>query len=302
MNHTTDYGEPSATTGSGRNGTISPTGATPRRRVIIKPSGRLRGINLRELWEHRWLILTLTARHIQVRYAQTLLGIGWAIVQPVISVAIFTVIFSRFAGIPSEGKPYHIFALAATVPWIYVSTAVSGASSSLSASSAMLTKVYFPRLALPISYVLSGLLDFIVGFVLLLSMLFWYGITPLAVSVIAIPWLVLAMVLTATGISCTLAALDVQYRDVKHVVPFLLQAWMYTSPIVYPMSLVPETYRDAYALNPMAGIIEAFRAVLLGTGEVNWGLIGQSLAVSCALCLMGIAIFRHRERVFADVV
>lgn len=273
-----------------------------RRRVIIKPSGPLRGINLRELWAHRWLILALAARHIQVRYAQTLLGIGWAILQPVISVAIFTVIFSRFAGIPSDGKPYHIFALAATVPWIYLSTAVSGASSSLSASSAMLTKVYFPRLALPISYVLSGLLDFIIGFVLLLSMLFWYGITPLAVSVVAIPWLLLAMVLTATGVSCTLSALDVQYRDVKHVVPFLLQAWMYTSPIVYPMSLVPETYRDAYALNPMAGIIEAFRAVLLGTGEVDWGLIGQSVAVSCALCLMGIAIFRHRERVFADVV
>lgn len=302
MNHTVDHGEPSATTGSGRNGTSSPTGATPRRRVIIKPSGGLRGINLRELWAHRWLILTLTARHIQVRYAQTLLGIGWAIVQPVISVAIFTVIFSRFAGISSEGKPYHIFALAATVPWIYVSTAVSGASGSLSASSAMLTKVYFPRLALPISYVLSGLLDFVIGFVLLLSMLFWFGITPLTVSVIAIPWLVLAMVLTATGVSCTLAALDVQYRDVKHVVPFLLQAWMYTSPIVYPMSLVPEPYRAVYALNPMAGIIEAFRAVLLGTTEVDWGLIGESVAVSCALCLIGIAIFRHRERVFADVV
>jgi lipopolysaccharide transport system permease protein len=274
----------------------------PRRRVIIKPSRRVRGIDVRELWAYRWLIVTLTARHIQVRYAQTVLGIGWAIVQPVISVAIFTVIFGRFAGIPSDGKPYHIFALAATVPWIYVSTVVSAASSSLSASSALVTKVYFPRLALPISYVLSGLLDFIIGFVLLLSMLFWFGITPLTVSVIAIPWLVLAMVLTAIGVSCTLAALDVQFRDVKHVVPFLLQAWMYTSPIVYPMSLVPETYRDAYALNPMAGIIEGFRAVLLGTAQVDWGSIAESFAVSCALCLIGIAIFRYRERVFADVV
>jgi lipopolysaccharide transport system permease protein len=217
-------------------------------------------------------------------------------------VAIFTVIFAKFAGIPSDGKPYQVFAFAALVPWTYVSAAVTGASSSLSASSAMLTKVYFPRLALPISYVLSGLVDFAIGLVLLLSMLFWFGITPLASSVAVVPWLVLAMVLTATGVACGLAAFDVQYRDVKHAVPFLMQVWMYASPIVYPMSLVPERYRKLYALNPMAGIIEAFRSVLLGTTAVDWTAIGLSLAVSGALCVTGIVIFRYRERIFADVV
>jgi lipopolysaccharide transport system permease protein len=237
-----------------------------------------------------------------VRYAQTLLGIGWAIVQPVISVAIFTVIFAKFARIPSDGKPYQVFALAALVPWTYVSTAVSAASGSLSASSAMVTKVYFPRLALPISYIISGLVDFMIGFVLLLLVMAWSGITPLASSVFVVPWLVLAMILTAIGVGCALGAFDVQYRDVRHVVPVLLQVWMYASPVVYPMSLVPERYRQLYALNPMAGIIEGFRCVLLGTMGVNWRALGTSLMVSVALCVTGIVVFRYRERIFADVV
>jgi len=269
---------------------------------MIRPSRGLRGINARELWAFRWLILTLTARHIQVRYAQTLLGIGWAVVQPVISVAIFTVVFARFARIPSDGKPYQVFALAALVPWTYISSAVSTASGSLSASSAMVTKVYFPRLALPISYIFSSLIDFVIGLALLLSMMFWFRIAPAASSVVAVPFLVLAMMLTATGVSCTLAAFDVEYRDVRHVVPFLLQAWMYASPIVYPMSLVPDKFRQLYALNPMAGIIEAFRAVLLGTTAVDWRALAVSVAVSLALCVFGLMVFRYRERVFADVV
>jgi lipopolysaccharide transport system permease protein len=194
-----------------------------------------------------------------------------------------------------------VFVLAALVPWTYVSTAVSGASTSLSASAAMLTKVYFPRLALPISYVLSGLVDFTIGFVLLLTILLWTGITPLASSIIVIPWLVLTMILTATGVSSALAAFDVQYRDVRHVVPFLLQVWMYASPVVYPLSLVPDRYRQVYALNPMTGIIEAFRSVLLRTAVVDWRTISVSLAVSAALCVIGLVIFRYRERIFADV-
>jgi lipopolysaccharide transport system permease protein len=279
-----------------------PAAAAPKRRVMIKASRGFRGIDARELWAYRWLILTLAARHIQVRYAQTLLGIGWTILQPVISVAIFTVIFARFARIPSDGKPYQVFALAALVPWTYVSTAVSAASASLSASSAMVTKVYFPRLALPLSYILSSLIDFVIAFVLLLVMMFWFGITPLPASVAVIPPLVIAMALAATGVSCFLAAFDVQYRDVRHVVPFLLQVWMYASPIVYPMSLVPESYRRLYALNPMAGIVEGFRAVLLGTAAVDWRTLGVSVAVSVALCAIGLGVFRHRERIFADVV
>jgi homopolymeric O-antigen transport system permease protein len=277
-------------------------GVASRGRVMIKASRGLRGINFRELWAYRSLILTLTARHIQVRYAQTLLGIGWAIVQPLVSTVVFTVIFAKFARIPSNDRPYQVFVLAALVPWTYVSTAVSGASTSLSASSGMLTKVYFPRLALPISYVLSGLVDFTIGLVLLLTILWWSGITPLASSVVVVPWLVLAMILTATGVSCALAAFDVQYRDVRHVVPFLLQVWMYASPIVYPMSVVPDRYRQFYAFNPMTGIIEAFRSVLLGTGGVDWATIAVSLVVSAILSVIGIVVFRYRERIFADVV
>jgi len=279
-----------------------PTGAASRRRVMIKASRGLRGINFRELWAYRWLILTLTARHIQVRYAQTLLGIGWAVVQPLVSTVIFTVIFAKFARIPSDGKPYQIFALAALVPWTYVSSAVSAASGSLSASSAMVTKVYFPRLALPISHILSTLIDFIIGFALLLFMMFWGGITPPTSNLAVIPLLVLAMMLTATGVSSVLAAFDIQYRDVRHVVPFLLQVWMYTSPIVYPMSLVPQRYRQFYILNPMAGIIEAFRSILLGTTAVDWRALGMSVVISVALCVIGTLVFRSRERIFADVV
>jgi lipopolysaccharide transport system permease protein len=294
---------------SAANGRIDPNLRGParadtssRRRVTIRPSRGFRGINARELWEYRWLVLTLSARHIQVRYAQTLLGIGWTIVQPVVSVAIFTVIFAKFARIPSDGKPYQVFALAALVPWTYLSTAVSAASGSLSASAGMITKVYFPRLALPISYILSSLIDFTIGFVLLLSMMLWFGITPLASSIAVVPLLVVAMVLTATGVSSILAAFDVQYRDVRYVVPFLLQVWMYASPVVYPMSLVPEKYRQPYALNPMAGIIEAFRSVLLGTTDVDWRTLGMSLGISLALCVIGVMVFRYRERIFADVV
>lgn len=275
-------------------------GVVPR--VVIRASGGVRWIDVAELWECRALVASLTIRHIQVRYAQSVLGVGWAVLQPLTSMIVFTVIFANFAGVPSDGTPYQLFALAALVPWTYFSTAVTGASTSLSNNSAMLTKVYFPRLALPISYVAAGLVDFAIGLVLLLVLLFWYGHTPSPAAIVAVPLLVAMMMVTAFSLGCALAALDVQYRDVKHVIPFALQIWMYASPVVYSISAVPDRFYAWYVLNPMAGILAAFRAVLLGTGRIDWTAIAASLAVSSLLCVGGVMYFRRRERIFADVV
>jgi len=277
--------------------------ASPRSvpRVVIQASRGVRWIDVAELWECRALVASLTIRHIQVRYAQSVLGVGWAVLQPLISMIVFSVIFATLARVPSDGTPYQVFALAALVPWTYFSTAVTGASTSLSNNSALLTKVYFPRLALPISYVAAGLVDFAIGLVLLLVMLFWYGTTPSPVAIVVVPILGAMMMITAFGVGCGLAALDVQYRDVKHVIPFALQVWMYASPVVYSISSVPHRFHAWYVLNPMAGILATFRAVLLGTGHIDWTAVAASLAVSSVLCVVGVWYFRRRERIFADV-
>ncbi|HEU0078561.1 MAG TPA: ABC transporter permease [Longimicrobiaceae bacterium] len=269
--------------------------------LVIEPAGRWPRIDLRELWAYRGLFFFLVWRDVKVRYAQTVLGAGWAILQPVLTMLVFTVIFGRFANIPSDGVPYAVFSLAALVPWTYFSTALSGASNSLVSSTNLITKVYFPRLVIPFAPVLAGLVDFAVALVVLGAVMLYYGIVPGALALAVVPLLLLGMMLTAAGVGCWLAALNIQYRDVKHVTPFLIQVWMYASPIVYPMSLVPERWRGWYALNPMAGIVEGFRAVLLGTGAVAWPTIGLSLAVGAVLFVTGSLYFRRTERVFADV-
>lgn len=269
--------------------------------LVIEPAGRWPRIDLRELWAYRGLFFFLVWRDVKVRYAQTVLGAGWAILQPVLTMLVFTVIFGRFAAIPSDGVPYAVFSLAALVPWTYFSTALSGASNSLVSSTNLITKVYFPRLVIPFAPVLAGLVDFAVALVVLGAVMLFYGIVPGPLALVVVPLLLLGMMLTSAGVGCWLAALNIQYRDVKHVTPFLVQVWMYASPIVYPMSLVPEQYRGYYALNPMAGIVEGFRAVLLGTGAVAWPTIGLSLAVGAVLFLTGSLYFRRTERVFADV-
>lgn len=290
--------------------TITPVSglATPRQAerasaptLVIEPAGRWPRIDLRELWAYRGLFFFLVWRDVKVRYAQTVLGAGWAILQPVLTMLVFTVIFGRFANIPSDGVPYAVFSLAALVPWTYFSTALSGASNSLVSSTNLITKVYFPRLVIPFAPVLAGLVDFAVALVVLGAVMLFYGIVPGPLALVVVPLLLLGMMLTSAGVGCWLAALNIQYRDVKHVTPFLVQVWMYASPIVYPMSLVPEEYRGYYALNPMAGIVEGFRAVLLGTGAVAWPTIGLSLAVGAVLFLTGSLYFRRTERVFADV-
>lgn len=269
--------------------------------LVIEPAGRWPRIDLRELWAYRGLFFFLVWRDVKVRYAQTVLGAGWAILQPVLTMLVFTVIFGRFANIPSDGVPYAVFSLAALVPWTYFSTALSGASNSLVSSTNLITKVYFPRLVIPFAPVLAGLVDFAVALVVLGAVMLYYGIVPGALALAVVPLLLLGMMLTAAGVGCWLAALNIQYRDVKHVTPFLIQVWMYASPIVYPMSLVPERWRGWYALNPMAGIVEGFRAVLLGTSAVAWPTIGLSLAMGAVLFVTGSLYFRRTERVFADV-
>ncbi len=268
--------------------------------VIIEPSGPWPRIDLRELWAYRNLFLFLVWRDIKVRYAQTVLGAGWAILQPMLAMVVFTVIFGNFAKIPSDGVPYPVFSLAALVPWIYFSTALTTASNSLIANPNLITKVYLPRLVIPFAPVLAGLVDFAIALVILFAMMLAFGIVPSS-GVAVLPILVLIMMMAAAGIGCLLAALNVQYRDVKHIVPFLVQVLMFASPIVYPMSLVPEAYRVAYALNPMAGVIEGFRSVLLGTNSISWSLLSVSAVSSVVFLTIGALYFRRMERVFADV-
>lgn len=267
----------------------------------IKPSGRWPGVDLAELWEYRGLWFFLVWRDIKVRYAQTVLGAGWAILQPVLTMVVFSAIFGGFADIPSDGVPYPVFSLTAVVPWTYFSTSLTGSSNSLVANANLITKVYFPRLVVPFAPVLAGLVDFAIGAVIVVGMMLFYGLTPPAEALAVVPLLVIVMMLVAAGVGSWLAALNVQYRDVKYVVPFLVQVWMYASPIVYPMSMVPDEYRAIYALNPMAGVIEGFRSALLGTNEVSWGLIGSSLVMGLVVFISGVLYFRRTERLFADV-
>ena len=268
----------------------------------IRPAGRWPKLDPKELWQFRGLLFFLIWRDIKVRYAQTVLGAGWAVLQPVLTMAVITVIFGRFANIPSDGVPYSVFSLAALVPWTYFSAALSGASTSLVNSANLITKVYFPRLVVPLAPVFAGLVDLAIGLLILLAFMLANGIAPSPVALLVVPLLVVAMILIASGIGAWLAALNVQYRDVKYVTPFMIQVWMYASPIVYPLSIVPERYRTAYALNPMVGVVEGFRAVMLRPNAVPWLPIAISLSLAVALFLSGAFYFRRVERVFADVV
>jgi len=280
-------------------GELAPGGPLPT--IVIEPAPRWPGINVRELWANRELLLFLVWRDIKVQYAQTVLGAAWAVVQPLMTMLIFTLVFGRLAKIPSDGVPYSVFTLAALIPWMYFSNAFSAASASLVNSTNLITKVYFPRLIIPIVSILSGLVNFAVSCVVLAIMMIWYHVTPSWMAIPMIPALLLLMILTATGVGCWLAAVYIQYRDVRQIVPFIVQIWMYLSPVVYPLSLVPARYRTLYSLNPMAGIIQTFRVVLLRTGEIPWGMLGVSTIVGLTLFLSGTMYFRRTEHLFADV-
>ena len=280
-------------------GEHAPGGPLPT--IVIEPAAKWPAINVREMWANRELLLFLVWRDIKVQYAQTVLGATWAVVQPLMTMLIFTLVFGRLAKIPSDGVPYSVFTLAALIPWMYFSSAFSAASASLVNSSNLITKVYFPRLIIPIVSILSGLVNFAVSCMVLAVMMIWYHVVPSWMAIPMIPALLLLMILTATGVGCWLAAIYIQYRDVRQIVPFIVQIWMYISPVVYPLSLVPARYRTLYSLNPMAGIIQTFRVVLLRTGEIPWGTLGVSTVVGLALFLSGAMYFRRTEHLFADV-
>lgn len=267
--------------------------------TVIRPSGRV-SLNLGELWERRELVYFLTWRDIKVRYKQTVLGASWAILQPVLVMVVFSVVFGRLAEIPSDGIPYPIFAFAALVPWTLFSNGLSHASNSLVDNKSLLTKIYFPRLALPIASAGASVVDFVLAFGVLLLMMVYYGRWP-TVAVLWLPCLLALALTTLLGASFWLAAVNVQYRDVRHALPFITQVWLFATPIAYPSSLLSEPWRTLFGVNPMAGVVEGFRWALLGTATKPGPMIAVSAAVSVALLVSGAFYFRRMERIFADV-
>ncbi len=269
--------------------------------IVIRPSRGLFSLQIHELWEYRELLYFLIWRDIKVRYKQTALGAAWAILQPVMTMVVFTVFFGNFAKIPSDGVPYPIFAYTALLPWNLFANALSHATISLVGSANLISKVYFPRLIVPLSATVSGIVDFAIAFVILLGMMVWFGIAP-TVGALALPLFLLIALLTALAVGLWLTALNVQYRDVRYVIPFLIQLWMFASPVVYPISLVPAKWRPLYGLNPMAGVIEGFRWAMLGKESPHFGVMAVSAVVVVLLLFAGIVYFKRVERTFADVV
>ena len=269
--------------------------------IRIEPSRGWVSLKLRELWVYRELIYFLIWRDVKVRYKQTLIGVAWAILQPLLTVVIFTLFFGRLAQVPSDGLPYPVFALAALLPWNYFSQAIGRGGESLVGSSHLISKVYFPRLIIPISAAVAPLVDFALAFVVLLGLMAWFGIVPTG-RVLALPLFVLLTLFTALAVGLWLSALNVRYRDVRYAIPFLTQIWMFVSPVIYPVSLIPEKWRLLYSLNPMAGVIEGFRWALLGKESPDFGVVALSAAVVILLLFSGAAYFKRMERTFADVV
>jgi lipopolysaccharide transport system permease protein len=269
--------------------------------TIIEPSSGWRAIDLRELWKYRELLYFLIWRDVKVRYKQTVLGALWAVIQPFVTMVVFSIFFGRLAGVPSDGVPYPVFSFAALVPWTFFAHGLHLGGESLTSNQGLLRKVYFPRLALPIAAVLTGLVDFGIAFVVLLALMLYYGFIVSAAALAVIPLVTLAFA-TVLGVSLWLSALNVQYRDVRHVLPFLTQVWLFVTPVAYPSSLLSEPWRTVYSLNPMAGVVEGFRWALLGTAAIPIGPIAASCASATLLLVTGAFYFRRMERTFADVV
>lgn len=268
--------------------------------IVIEPRSGWRLINWRELFAYRDLLRFLTWRSIKVLYAQSAIGIGWAVLQPLCSMLIFTVVFGRFAGISSDGAPYALFSLAALVPWTYFQNALLESANSLVSQVQMITKVYFPRVILPASSVLAKLVDFGIAMLMLAGLMAAWGRLPTG-NIVFLPLLILIMVAAAAGLGMWLTAMAIQYRDVKHALNFVVQLLMYASPVVYSTAIVPERWQPIYALNPMVGVIEGFRAALLGTRPMPWNWIAIGAVSAAFLFCSGLMYFRRQERLFADV-
>lgn len=269
--------------------------------TVIQPPGSWVGLRMADVWAYRELLYFLTWREVKVRYKQTALGAAWALIQPLATMVVFSIFFGRLAKVPSDGLPYPLFAFTALVPWMFFSNALSQASSSLVDNTNLLTKVYFPRLTIPISAILSGTVDFVLAFLLLLGMLRYYHVTP-SLTILWIPLFFLLAVMTALGAGLWFSALNVQYRDVRYVIPFLTQLWMFATPIAYPSSLLHEPWRTMFGINPMTGVIEGFRWALLGTHTRPTGLLLASVLTTVVMLMGGAFYFRKMESTFADIV
>jgi lipopolysaccharide transport system permease protein len=269
--------------------------------IFIRPATGWPSVGLKELWQYRELLYFLAWRDIKVRYKQTALGIGWAIIQPFFIMLVFSIFFGHLAKVPSDGIPYPLFVYCALVPWNLFAHSLTESSSSLVANERLITKIYFPRLIVPISAVLAGLVDFAISFIVLVAMMIYYGVAP-GVTALSLPLFVLLAVMTALGAGLWLSALNVRYRDVRYVLTFLTQLWLFATPVAYPSSLVPEPWRAVYGLNPMAGVVEGFRWALLGKAGRPGSLLVVSILVAILMLVSGLFYFRRMEATFADVI
>ncbi len=269
--------------------------------VVIEANRSWWKLDLCELWKYHELFYTLAWRDIRARYAQSIIGVGWAIINPLITISIMTLIFSYWAKIPSDGLPYPLFVYTALLPWGYFTKSLERSGTSVASETSLVTKVYFPRVIIPIASTLGGLVDFAVGFVVVLAMALWYGISP-TWGILALPFFLFLVLSTALAVGLWFAAIHVRYRDIGAIMPLLTQLWMYASPVVYPLSIVPEQWRVFYSLNPMVGVIEGFRWALLGKASPDFFLMSISTTIVFTLLCGGYLFFKKMERTFADVI
>jgi lipopolysaccharide transport system permease protein len=272
--------------------------------LVIEPRRAWVALKLRDLWQYRELLYFLTWRDLKVRYKQTALGAAWAVMQPLFTMLLFTLFFGKFAKLPSDNLPYPLFAYAGLLPWTFFANALTSASNSLVGSSNLITKVYFPRLLMPGAAVLAGLADFACSFAVLTLLMIWYQV-PVGLNLLLLPVLVMLTAALALGVGLWLAAWQVKYRDVRYLIPFLIQFWMFATPIIYPASMVPEQYRLLFALNPLTGIIEGYRVALLGElngARFDWTALGISALITLAVLVYAAYDFRRLESHFADLV
>jgi lipopolysaccharide transport system permease protein len=269
--------------------------------LVMEPSKGWASLRLREVWHYRELLYFLIWRDIKVRYKQTALGAAWAILQPFLTMVVFSIFFGRLANVPSDGVPYPVFSYAGLLPWQLFAFGIAQAGNVLVTNQNLITKVYFPRLIMPLAAVLSGLVDFAIAMVVLVALMLYYGIVP-TVAIMTLPFFVLLAIATSLSVGLWLSALNVRYRDVRYIIPFLTQLWLFVTPVAYPASLVPEQWRFLYGLNPMAGVVEGFRWALLGTQSTVGPLVLLSSLVVSVLLVTGLLYFRRMERTFADIV
>jgi lipopolysaccharide transport system permease protein len=268
----------------------------------IRPAGQQSILDVGELWQFRYLFLILVWRTLRVRYQQTVIGVAWALLQPFLLTFVFTIIFGRLANIPTNGQPYPLFVLCGLIVWLFVAQAFSQTSSSMVANAHLITRIYFPRVILLLTAISAALVDFLCAFVLLIVLMIWYGIAPSPVGVVAFVPMMFLAVLTLFGLSLWLSALYVPYRDVGHLLPFLVQLWMFLSPVIYPSNLLPAKYEFLYALNPIVVVIDTSRWAFAGGSPPQWWMVEVSVVVALLFCVTGFWFFRRMEATFADIV